>query len=362
MNTMEYIIKICYYFLLMFAIFYIAKRKYKSNNKFPIITIIFVSALYGVYSIICGKYPYVSDRLNFAFRFASDAYEEFVFNESMGLFFLEKLLHIFTYEPKVLFFVVAFIFMFVTLLAYRNLDEANPQALLLLLLSAYPTYGLYMLKQSLAVAIMFLAFSYYKKNKQISIICTIVAILFHESALVVIPVVLVLKLLKNNVTRKLVYIFSAIVLLGFANFNNVLISYVIKLVPALENQLSAYLNVQNGAIISNGTYLTFLKGIPFFLTFIVGLFNRKENENEKYNEYMFLTFFVSITFILSNYMYWLFRFGLYFYFPVFIFAERVLQNIKSEKNKMAYYICTYGLSLFLSVRLWCQYYFLYGGL
>lgn len=361
---LEYLVKIAYYFFMIFVIFLIAKKHAKKKDKFPVGEMIIVCGLFGYYSIICGKYPYVSDRLNFAFRFESDYYNDFVFKESFGLFLLERILHVFTYEPKVLFFVVAFLFMFFSLMAYKKSENTNPYTLLLLLVSAYPTYGLYMLKQSLSVAIMFLAFCYYNKSKILSLFFVISAILFHEAALIVVPILLIKKLLKNDVLRKIMYLGFIAVVVGFAQYNGIIINFVTQIVPTLGYQLNQYINTQDGAIISNGTYMTFLKGIPFFTIYIAGLLYKKEGmiKIKEYNIYMFLTFFTSVTFLLSNYMYWLFRFGLYFYFPVFIFAIKLMEIIKNKQQRLIYCILTYGLLFFLTMRLWCQYYFIYGGI
>lgn len=365
MTSVIYILKIIYYFSFVFFTYMVSKKYYKTNDKLPIIVILFLCMFFGVYSIICGKYPYASDRLNFAFRFESDIYTEFVKNESYGLYILESVLHFFTYEPKVLFFTVAFFYMFIILFAYKKCKLMQPYSLLFLLITTYPIYGLYMLKQALAMAFVTLAFSYYQEKKIKSLICLIIAILFHEVAWIMIPLFIMMKLYSRNIiSKKIIYLILIIIVLFFSQLNSYLVAVTIKILPSLGYQLKAYLNSSDSSIISGNNLMTIFKGIPFYSIFLYGLLNKNKflDDRKRYDIYMFWTFILSITIILSKYMYWMYRFGLLLYFPVSIFAFEIYKKLSKKNDRCIYLLLTYGISLYLSIRLWFQYYFLYGGL
>jgi hypothetical protein len=95
--------------------------------------ITFLSTLLGIYSVICSKLPYSSDRGNYVTRFVNHWDNPW----TAGLNWLANFLHLFTNDPKVLFFSVSFLCLFVTLVAYRMFEEAEHQALLLMALSTY---------------------------------------------------------------------------------------------------------------------------------------------------------------------------------------------------------------------------------
>lgn len=365
MEYIVYTLKIVLYFIFVFIMYNMSKSEDKNRKRrIKITSIIFLCICTAIYAILCGKYPYVSDRLNYAFRFRSDFYADFVKSESLGLYLLEYFLHLFTYEPIVLFMASAIIYLAFTLIAYNEVEDVAPLAILLLGITDYMSFGYYMIKQAMATAFVACAYAYLTRGKKVkAMLFLIIGVLFHEATLIVIPILIMLKLIKNNFFKKLIYILTISICLLWGTINGPLISLVIKFVPSLESQIYYYLD-SSGSMIETGTLLTWAKGFPFYFIFLYGLYKKKELKEKikYYDEYMFITFLICATKLTSVYMYWMFRFGISFYFPSFVFASLILKNLSSSKDKYFFRIVLVLSALLLTVRLWCQYYFLYGGI
>ncbi|MBR3162061.1 MAG: EpsG family protein [Bacilli bacterium] len=368
MEEIIYVLKIIIYFILVFFLYFLtlksSKIDFNEKKRVKLIIVILFCILFGFYSLICGQYPYSSDRGNFAFRFEKDMYLSYVKSESYGLFLLEKLLHLISHDPKILFFSVAFIYLFLTLLSYDRVKDKEPFALLIIGLSAYFSYGFYMLKQCIAIGFIALSFAEYSKKKiKQSIVCIFFAILFHESAWIIIPVYLAMSLNKNNFFKIMSYILLICCALFFSKINIIIINIFSTIVPSLSSQMSIYLD-NNGSLQENLNTMTILKGLPFYFILLFGLLNRKQLKYkiEMYDKYMFLTFFVSIATILSMFMYWMFRFATYCYFPVFIFSSLILRELENEKDRSLFSVSLILILFILTLRMWYQYYFWYGGI
>lgn len=371
MDAFVYILKIAVYFLIIFLIYFIAKKSKKDKkgkyDKTSLLLMTICCALFGLYSIWCGQYPYANDRLNFAFRFedTTGQYDSFVRNESLGLYGLETVLHFVTHDAMVLFFVVAFLFMFVTVIAYRRSKNSSPFSLLFLLLSGYPIFALYSLKQAMAMAFVALGYTFWNDHKNFrGIVCLAIAILFHESAWIVIPVLLILGLSRNRYLRVLLMSIMAVATLFFGQLSAFLVDLATKIVPSLKNQIYFYLDAEGGLAKSGSGMVTAIKGLPFYYLLAIGFKDRKNKTipEVNYNNYLIMTAFVSSTVILSGFMYWMFRFGLLFYMPVSDFSSILYNNISEKKKRMIFILFIIVIPFLLSVRQMAQYYFLYGGL
>lgn len=374
MEKMIYILKIIYYLFFVYLMYEIGKKYYKKIEenkeskikkriKISIIAILLLCSIYGIYSIICGQTPEAGDRYNFAFRFENKGYSSFVKNESIGLFWLENILHFFTWDSRALFFICAFLHLFLTLIAYKISDKAEPLVLLAMGMSSYLVLGFYMFKQSIAISLIAIAFALLEKNKKFTaLIATFFAICFHESAWIVIPLYFAMFCSKNKIIRSLEYLILVICLLFFNNLNQIIIGVVTKIIPGMSGQLDHYLN-ENGQIIRNFNFMTILKGIPFYFITVFGFVKRKnlKEKIDNYDKYMICSFFTSIATIASMFMYWMYRFALYCYFPVFIFASLIHKELK-ENERIIFSFCFYIISFLLTLRLLFQYYFLYGGI
>lgn len=330
------------------------------NNKQRIgwLAIIFLSALIGLYSNIYSKYPYTSDRGNYAIRFVNQWDDPW----TPGLNLLADFLHIFTNEPKVLFFTVSFLCLFVTLIAYRIFDEAEPQALLLMSMSTYCIYSFYLLKQgpSIAFAAISLA-ALFKKKWLLSIALLIIAITFHEAALILIPLYIVLLGAKKRLMRIFEYIVLILSVIFFSVASSVATEFIRQWLPNLTEQVSGYVD-EGGNIVQSFNFLTILKGFPYYVITFYGLWKRPllKDKIKNYDRFLVLSTFASAVIIMSAYMYWIWRFAAYCYFPMFIFASLILRE-SAGKERQIFYLLVGGTLFLFTIRYLFQMFFLYGG-
>lgn len=362
-----YILKIILYFINVFLIYIYICKKNKSNksikekNKFGIIAIIFFGIIMGYYSTIGGN---LSDRFKYGNFFSNSIYNYIIKNQSMGLYYFYMFLHMFSYNRYVLFFSVNFIYWGITLYAYNKYDDVHPLAILLLGMSTYSTFGLLAFKQCFSVALVSLSWGFYSRRKiKSSIVTLVLAIMFHESAFIVILMYLCLSTTnKSNLIRICVYLMLAMSVI-FYNSITTYVSKILYFIPGMEEQMEGYFNNSDkGQQLVN--YFTIIKGIPFYIITLCAIIKRNKLKSiiKNYDGYLTLCVFCAIINLMSFYMYWMWRFALYCYFPVFVFFSQILYHDNNiEKNKGIMYSTTFLLFI-LMLRYLIQCYFIYGGI
>lgn len=357
-----YIFKIIIYFVMLFFVYFIVQKQYLKKKKLSVAIKVFISLLFMAYSIISTAHPYVMDKIIYALKFSSDIYSEQVLADSMGLWLVQYLLHFFTYNPMVLFSFISFVFTYIILTAYNKCEEAKPISLLLLLVGEFFIFSFYQLKQCISTALITLALVEYFNNKKItSYIYIFIAILFHESSLIIIPVLILLKGSQNKLIRLFEYLCFVFFILFFNQINAFIIRLFIFIVPSLESHMSIYVN--DYSMTTNLNFMTILKGLPFYIITIVAMLEKKNLKDKKnVDSYILLSCINCMTIILSGYMYWMFRFGIYFHFSNVILATYVIDNFKFEYNRRFFKLSVIGVFLLLTIKLWIQYYFNYGGI
>ena len=361
-DLLIYMFKIILYFFMIFVIYFIVKKKYNLNKKLSSGIKILISSMITCYSAISTAYPFVMDKAIYALKFSSDIYSEQVFNDSLGLWIIEKILHIFTYNPSVLFLLTTFIFSYIILTAYNRAKDAKPITLLLLLTSEYFIFSFYQIKQCVATAFVTLGLvEYFNKNKKLGFLCFVIAIIFHESAIIIFPIIFLLRGTSKKILRILEYIIFLVCIIFFNQISYLVIKFIVFLVPSMGNQLSLYIN--NGNVIIDSNFMTILKGLPFYLITFFALLQRKNiSKQDNYDKYLILSCFNCVTIMLSGYMYWMFRIGIYFYFSNFVLATIVYENFKLKQNKKIYIFTLMLILIILLLKLLIQYYFKYGGI
>lgn len=356
-----YIFKIIIYVIMLFFIYFIVQKQYLKKRKLSVAIKVFISLLFMIYSIISTAHPYVMDKVIYALKFSSNIYSEQVFMDSIGLWFVQYLLHFFTYNPLILFSFISFSFTYIILTAYNRCEEAKPISLLLLLVGEFFIFSFYQLKQCISTALITLSLVEYFNNKKISsFLYMIIAFLFHESSLIVIPVLVLLKGNKNKLIRLVEYLGFMLFILFFNQINNIIIKLFVLIIPSLANDLSIY--IDDYSIITSVNFMTILKGLPFYIITAVAILERKKLKDMKnIDSYILLSCINCVTIILSGYMYWMFRFGIYFHFSNAILATYVIDSFEKDYNRRIFKLIVITISLLLTIKLWVQYYFNYGG-
>jgi len=372
-DILVYVLKIFAYFILVLLLYFFAKfiqkcelthNFNKKNVLIIIVSILIISILFGIYSVVCTKYPYESDRLNYAFRFQDDRFLESVKTvESPGLYYLEIVLHLFSHDPNILFFTCTFLFVSISLVSYILKDHKKPKELLLLGLSPfYFIYGFIALKQSISIALSFLAYSASTRNKKVlAIISILLAFLFHETALVAILFYIIYVLSKKRKFCLSYLICLALLLLFFPRIANLFTHMLLNIFPTSATQLRAYISASGDFKISYNS-LTIFKYIPFYIIALYAIMNRKKMISIKNFSQKTVLFISGCTvMLLSAYMYWMFRFSLYIYPFMISFFVEILDNIGDEKLKKHIYSIILILFFILTLVTLIKYFFNYGG-
>lgn len=362
-NIIVSLLKILLYFIIIFLTYYIAHYYEKNDKRIPFIMKIIICLFFVGYSYIATAIPYVMDKMIYAIKFSDDIYLSQVYNDSIGLWIITKILHIFSYDPMVLFSFAIFTFIYLTITAYEKYEEADSFSLLLLLLSEYPFFGFYQIKQCIALGFATLGLVYYfNKKKFLSFVFIVISILFHETAFIIIPILFVIKGSKNKIIRILEYFMLFITCIFFGKISSIVLKIISVAIPSLYSNWNIYLD--NNYIISNINFMTVLKGMPFFIMvicyFIFNISEKTKLSND--NKFLIFSVFNCFFIILSGYMYWMFRFGTYFYFFNCILGSKVYKNISIKFNKKFYLFIILLLFIALAIKLWLQYYLIYGGI
>ncbi len=386
--SLIYTLKIAYFFAMGFILYFCARRysygenlleagtgkivvtglsghKYYSTKyyyRIPVVIVILFCVAIGYYSIICGQVPFSADRGNFALRFSSDTYLDVVKNGSVGLYLLERALHLFTYNPNILFFTIAALCMGLNLIAYNYYPQANPEALLFMMLSNYCTLSFFLLKQAVAISLMGISIvAFVRKKRFTQLLFLALAILFHEAAWIIVPMYIALDNGNKTSVRVMSYLLFAVSMVFFSDITRIFVT-VFNHIPGLEGQISLYLD-ESGSIATDSNYLTILKSFPYGIIAFVGIKKRKEirDEIERYDAFLLMSVFSFVSIVLSGYMYWMWRFGAFCYLPSFIFASNVFRRINNHGTRTLLYLLTFLSFGLITLRALCQYYFIYGG-
>jgi len=335
------------------------KLQSRQQRNISIVTIILLSLLFGLYSIASTRIPYALDRGVYAKAFS----ESRVDRSTIGLNMLYRILIPISNDPRILFFTVTFLCTFLVLLAHRMNHKAKPNTLLYLVLSEFFIYSFYLLKQAPAIALAAIATTLFLQEKKLlSLLFLVLAILFHESAFIIIPVYVLILCADIPWVRRGSYILMALVVIFFIPFSRIAIRVSGTLVPKLLTELRSYID-DTGAMKVSVNILTTLKGIPFYLITIYGFRRRKEyiDRIQHYDQYMIMSVFVSITVLLSAYMYWMWRFGTFFFFPIFVFASQLASVNKDDKQDRIFSLLLMASLGFWTLRYLWRMFYLNGG-
>ena len=371
-NSINNYLKIFSYFAFVVSILIITKLPQRKRllktqkrldisdyNNLNLFSIIWLSVLLGFISIIVSRIPYASDRYNYVVRFVN--YWDSPW--TIGLNFLADMIHLFSNDPRVLFFIVSFLSLFITLIAYNFFDNSNFLGLIFMSLSLYNVYSFYLLKQSLSIAFAAISIAALLKNRYfISISFLLFSISFHEAAYILIPSYFIFIGAKKKWIRGLEYLFMIISILLFGGLANTAFNIVNEWFPSLSDDVMGYFDSNNDIILSSNIF-TWVKGLPYYIITGYAVIRRRilKARIKKYDSYLLMGVFASGFYLMSFHMYWMWRFGSYFYFPLFIFAGQIIKST-TDGNERIFLVSVLSISLgLISLRYLSQIIFLYGG-
>ena len=353
---MIYIIKIIFYFTIIFSFYFCAKRSLNRGKKLPFLVIIFFSLILGYYAIIVGNPVLSSDREAYYVRYL---YDYSLLDASIGLDFLFTYFRKISYDSNFLWFIFQFIYIALTLTFCRYSRLVSSRALLLLFLSQYPLFGFYALKQSICNAFSIGALLiYFSCDKQS--LSVMLAICFHEAGFMLIPIFIALKLWETPIFRRLGTWFIIFVVILFPLVQGFIFSGILNQAGFLASQIDRYVD---GSENLSG-FMTTLKGIHFYIITYVGFKYRNvvNFKIENYDKFLFLSLYCSATIMVSSVMYWYFRFSMLASLLVFIFAVRLKNELELKGYSIKWFYVVVWCLFLLSLKDLSQYYFVYGGI
>lgn len=304
------------------------KKKAISFSQFLI-----VSLLFGVCAMTLSPYGPRMDRALYGERFIANR-----LSDSIGLNLLSNFLRKFTNSQYIYFMFVAFVTMMLFLIAYKLSTDSSSETLLIFLCSEAIVMSFGILKQSIAmgigsIALVILIDNREKIQKIVAVSLIGVAVLFHESALILLLYAALILFSKNRIVRHGIIFFCIFAVLFFNRIISPMIGLVQTVSPELSRQIIGYLN-ESGSIILQANITTIFKAEPiYFLTLYIILHYkslRKLFPNIDRN--MVLCVLTTTFHLMSYYMYWAFRFSLYFYLPVCIIGVRIMKTTRNRQD------------------------------
>lgn len=251
----------------------------------------------------------------------------FMSHYEKGYLILNFLISRFTSNIQIYYFIINLIFVTTVYIAIKLLDDRLDVTFswALFLITTW-LFSLNILRQSLAMGFVFLCISFILKNKKISSLLTgIVAVLFHDSALILLLIIPLIILLgrgeKISKRHRLIILILPFPLMFSLNF---MIEYA-KTIPKFARHLTSH----SGNQLATSLFLVFIS----FLIPLINSFIKKNQLLIKKNISIFITFLVigAIFAGMGGFNYVIFgRIAYYFNFSIFIGIPSIYYELRNE--------------------------------
>jgi len=262
--------------------------------------------------------------------------------DDIGFGILQLILKRYSDDPQILIFTTAFItnvLIIIGLYQYSRLFELS--------VYVYITGGLFLvtmngIRQCLATAIIFTATKYLIEGNWFKyIVVVIFASLFHQSALILIPIYFLVRYKAWSKATLILLLFSGLIVLGFNQFSSLLFSAI------QDTQYGVYSNINEGGA-------NILRVIVFGMPLIIAFFGR-EKLREIYPESDIIVnmAIIGLSFMIISMGNWIFaRFNIYFELYQIILISWIVKVFREKDQKLVYYaiiICYLTYYFFESV-------------
>lgn len=263
----------------------------------------------------------------------------FVFLDTISAYDIEFLFEVLIFISAKLFsnlnITLFFIHFPICLLFYiaanNNRDKASPCLIYILFLLTYYNMSLNIMRQFIAVAIIFSSFKNIEEDKYFKyILNVIIASLFHSTALIGLLFIFIYKACKSK--RRLLYSIILIIALcvGMLSYNELLVSlYNLGIIP--------YKYVERYSITNNSININFADEIiriyHLFLIFSHNKLMKNTKDNIFYNT---IAIFDFILVQISLFVPFAQRICIYFTVFSFLNIPRIIKQTKINKSKLTY--------------------------
>lgn len=336
-----------------------------SNVARTLWMIVFVTLLFTLYNVMVTKMnpSFSGDRRIYALNFYGKRT-----TPSIGLSYVIGLIRRFSSNVELLFYFSTFVTMLITLVAYIICRDATPKALLFLLSTQYVFFTIECLKQSYTNALAALCIclalrSKGKLNTILSCLAIVIAIGFHHTGYILIPIYILLRVKKTRKSIPWLFLMMAVIIVFFEPILSRVASLIMPYASTFAMKINEYIGENAREGLRTEGYLASIKGVPFYAITLVGVIKRKQlvQKIENYDNYLFLAGILTIIYLATIYNAWVYRLSYFFYLPMGVFYTHLSNNIEEPKNKVCFNIVTIGLAALLTMRFVVLMYWNYGG-
>lgn len=211
--------------------------------------------------------------------------------------------------------------------------------------------SLNMVRQSISISFFILALTYLeeKKDKKF-MLYSLIAVLFHSSAIVFLPIYFLYKfLLKNNenksekLLKNTIFIFLIVVLFCFPTM--------LKIANTLGLMSNIKYSMYSGKYLRTSYDFSFINTFIYLFIFMILRLNKSKIKNNFINSnyYLYSSLISIIILQFGTIITYSDRIGYYLFYPLLLFilpSALVTKNKKITKNEMLYNILTYSIFIF----------------
>ena len=255
----------------------------------------------------------------------------------IGFNLLNKIIYNLTGDYKVLFFVTSVLFLyFIYKGIYENSNNLFLSVLIIFIGQSY-FYSMNIVRQAIAMAIIFYAFKYIKENKKlIFIIFCIIASFIHSSAIFMIPFSFIFKMNLSNKKK----IFIVVALLIFEPILGVVVKFIIEHTQYAWYYSSRYFTGNTSFILIATNIIIFLINVLYN--------NKKTKEDYEFNILSNINFIGICLMILSSSIPLINRLVRYFTIFQILLIPKIFEKEKNQKIRIILKCTILGL-LFITM-------------
>lgn len=319
------------------------------RGNITIAAIICVSLLFALYNYYAttNALEMGGDRQNYTINFLGIRN-----TPSAGLAFLIQAIRALGGDVTWLFYFTTFSCLFITLYAYRIAEDATPRAMLLFFLSQGVTSTLVNQKQAYtsAFAVLCIVLLLRNRGRKDNVFCFIamlLAIVFHPTGFILLPIYFIVKVPKNRKTMLLLFAAILILVIFFKPILALVGTKVVNIAPRLSAKIFEYIGRMSGegsGLEESSALAVLLKGIPYYFIAFLGIVKRKSlvSKIENYDNYLVISVAAACLYFLGIYNVWFTRFIYLFIIPVFTFFNLMMQHTYLPFNRWAEKFLVYG--------------------
>ncbi|MEN1970012.1 EpsG family protein [Lentibacillus sp. N15] len=295
----------------------------KPNKLFVLFAFAFTVAVSGLRANIGDTYFY-----KHIYKINDFTWDFILSEKDIGFGVLQMLLKtLLSEDPQVLIFVTAFItnvIIFIVLYNYSRMIELS--------LYVYITGGLFLvsmngIRQALAGAIAFTAIKFLKEGNWLSyFIVVLVASLFHQSALILLPVYFIVRFKAWSKATVALLIFAVLIVIGYEKFSSVLFTVI------EDSQYGDYKNFAEGG--ANSLRVA-VNAVPLIIAY---LGREKLKKNFPNSDFIVNMSLIGFLFMVISTQNWIFaRFSMYFGLYQLILISWIVKLFREKDQKFIYF-------------------------